>query len=43
MQDLNTKFPNSSYQFGDAYDVVNNVITNPSQYGILMCFLIITF
>lgn len=36
MQDLNTKLPNSSYKFGDAYDVVNNVITNPSQYGNLM-------
>lgn len=38
MQDLTTKLPNSSYKFGDAYDVVNNVITNPSQYGIYVLF-----
>lgn len=37
MDDLNAKLPNSSYRFGDAYDVVNNVISNPSKYGILMC------
>ncbi|XP_004299355.1 PREDICTED: GDSL esterase/lipase At1g74460 [Fragaria vesca subsp. vesca] len=33
MDDLNAKLPNASYRFGDAYDVVNNVISNPSKYG----------
>ncbi|KAJ0578186.1 putative triacylglycerol lipase [Helianthus annuus] len=33
MDDLSAKLPNASYKFGDAYDVVNNVITNPSKYG----------
>lgn len=30
---LSTKLPNASYRFGDAYDVVNDVITNPQKYG----------
>lgn len=30
---LSTKLPNASYKFGDAYDVVNDVITNPQKYG----------
>ncbi|KAL7192163.1 hypothetical protein ACSBR2_024082 [Camellia fascicularis] len=30
---LSSKLPNASYRFGDAYDVVNNVITNPHKYG----------
>ncbi|KAK3027426.1 hypothetical protein RJ639_042066 [Escallonia herrerae] len=33
LEDLSSNLPNASYQFGDAYDVVNSVITNPSQYG----------
>ncbi|KAL7598701.1 GDSL esterase/lipase At1g74460 [Lactuca sativa] len=33
MDDLSAKLPNASYKFGDAYDVVNNIITNPSKYG----------
>lgn len=33
MDELSAKLPNASYQFGDAYDVVNNVITNPKKYG----------
>ncbi|GJW52104.1 GDSL esterase/lipase [Tanacetum coccineum] len=33
MDDLTAKLPNASYKFGDAYDVVNNVITNPKKYG----------
>lgn len=37
MEDLSSKLPNASYRFGDAYDVVNNVISNPDQYGMLMC------
>lgn len=31
--DLGKQLPNSSYRFGDAYDVVNDVITNPNKYG----------
>lgn len=31
--DLGKELPNSSYRFGDAYDVVQNVISNPSNYG----------
>ncbi|GFZ03594.1 GDSL-like Lipase/Acylhydrolase superfamily protein [Actinidia rufa] len=27
------KLPNASFQFGDAYDVVNDVIINPYKYG----------
>ncbi|KAK7411415.1 hypothetical protein VNO78_02848 [Psophocarpus tetragonolobus] len=30
---LGKQLPNSSYRFGDAYDVVNDVITNPNKYG----------
>ncbi|KAM7480028.1 hypothetical protein LguiA_028241 [Lonicera macranthoides] len=33
LDDLSKKLPNASYRFGDAYDVVNNVITNPYKYG----------
>ncbi|GMQ05225.1 hypothetical protein CsSME_00050336 [Camellia sinensis var. sinensis] len=33
MNQLSSKLPNASYRFGDAYDVVNNVITNPHKYG----------
>ncbi|KAM1340376.1 hypothetical protein ACFX2H_038780 [Malus domestica] len=33
MEDLSSKLPNATYRFGDAYDVVNDVITNPIQYG----------
>lgn len=31
--DLSNNLPNASFKFGDAYDVVNDVITNPSRYG----------
>ncbi|KAJ8536264.1 hypothetical protein K7X08_034665 [Anisodus acutangulus] len=31
--DLANNLPNASYTFGDAYDVVNDVITNPGNYG----------
>lgn len=31
--DLSAKLPNASYKFGDAYDVVNDVINNPQKYG----------
>jgi len=31
--DLGKQLPNSSYRFGDAYDVVNDVISNPNKYG----------
>ncbi|CAH2067243.1 unnamed protein product [Thlaspi arvense] len=31
--DLETKLPNASYKFGEAYDLVNDVITNPQKYG----------
>jgi phospholipase/lecithinase/hemolysin len=30
---LSRKLPNASYQFGDAYDVVDDVIKNPQKYG----------
>lgn len=44
MDDLSAKLPNASYKFGDAYDVVNNVITNPSKYGkLLASFLLFVF
>ena len=33
MEDLSAKLPNASYKFGDAYDVVNNVISDPGKYG----------
>lgn len=33
VNDLEKQLPNASYRFGDAYDVVNDVISNPSKYG----------
>lgn len=33
LQDLGSRLPNASYKFGDAYDVVSDVISNPSKYG----------
>ncbi|KAH7529064.1 hypothetical protein FEM48_Zijuj05G0144500 [Ziziphus jujuba var. spinosa] len=33
LNDLSNSLPNASFQFGDAYDVVNDVISNPSNYG----------
>ncbi|KAL6580215.1 hypothetical protein OROMI_008239 [Orobanche minor] len=30
---LSSNLPNATFRFGDAYDVVNNLITNPNQYG----------
>ncbi|XP_041029026.1 GDSL esterase/lipase At1g74460 [Juglans microcarpa x Juglans regia] len=33
LQDLSTKLPNASFRFGDAYDVVDDVIRNPYKYG----------
>ncbi|KAA8542440.1 hypothetical protein F0562_023424 [Nyssa sinensis] len=30
---LSSELPFASFEFGDAYDVVNDVITNPSKYG----------
>ncbi|XP_054807483.1 GDSL esterase/lipase At1g74460 [Prosopis cineraria] len=33
VDDLVAQLPNSSYKFGDAYDVVDDVISNPSKYG----------
>jgi hypothetical protein len=38
LDDLSAKLPNASFQFGDAYDVVNNVINNPYKYGALIYF-----
>lgn len=38
LDNLSSSLPNASYRFGDAYDVVNNVISNPSQYGTLTSF-----
>ena len=33
IDDLVEQLPNSSYRFGDAYDVVSDVISNPIKYG----------
>lgn len=33
LNDLSNNFPNAIFKFGDAYDVVDDVITNPSKYG----------
>ncbi|KAI4365922.1 hypothetical protein MLD38_021860 [Melastoma candidum] len=33
LQAMSSKFPDASFRFGDAYDVVNNVISNPAKYG----------
>ena len=30
---LATRLPNATYKFGDAYDVVADVISNPTKYG----------
>lgn len=30
---LESKLPNASFKFGDAYDVVDDVIRNPYKYG----------
>lgn len=30
---LATRLPNATYKFGDAYDVVADVISNPGKYG----------
>lgn len=31
--ELSTSLPNAEFRFGDAYDVVNDVIINPNNYG----------
>lgn len=33
LEKLSGKLANASYRFGDAYDVVNDVISNPYKYG----------
>ena len=33
LNDLSSSLPNASYKFGDAYDVVDDLIKNPSKYG----------
>ncbi|ESW10171.1 hypothetical protein PHAVU_009G186800 [Phaseolus vulgaris] len=33
IDELEKQLPNSSFRFGDAYDVVNDVISNPNKYG----------
>ncbi|MED6217464.1 hypothetical protein PIB30_018101 [Stylosanthes scabra] len=33
IDDLGIQLANSSFRFGDAYDVVNDVISNPNKYG----------
>lgn len=33
LDDLSSSLPNATFKFGDAYDVVNNVISNPYNYG----------
>lgn len=33
IDELQKQLPNASFRFGDAYDVVNDVISNPNKYG----------
>lgn len=33
VEGLSNTFPNAEFKFGDAYDVVNDVISNPYKYG----------
>lgn len=33
LDNLSTKLVNASFKFGEAYDVVNDVISNPNKYG----------
>lgn len=33
IDDLVKQLPNSNYRFGDAYDVVSDLISNPLKYG----------
>ncbi|XP_051116667.1 GDSL esterase/lipase At1g74460 isoform X2 [Andrographis paniculata] len=33
MSELSATLPNATFKFGDAYDVVNDLITNPGKYG----------
>ncbi|PIN03347.1 Triacylglycerol lipase [Handroanthus impetiginosus] len=33
ISDLSSSLPNATYKFGDAYDVVNDLISNPNKYG----------
>ncbi|KAL2539479.1 GDSL esterase/lipase [Abeliophyllum distichum] len=33
VSELSSTLPNATFKFGDAYDVVNNVIANPNNYG----------
>ncbi|KAG4185609.1 hypothetical protein ERO13_A09G242600v2 [Gossypium hirsutum] len=33
LANLDSRLPNASFKFGDAYDVVDNVIRNPNNYG----------
>lgn len=33
VDELISNLPNASFRFGDAYDVVNDVINNPNKYG----------
>ncbi|KAK3440213.1 hypothetical protein EUGRSUZ_B00513 [Eucalyptus grandis] len=33
LEDVSSKLPNASFRFGDAYDVVNDLISNPVKHG----------
>lgn len=33
LNELSGNLPNASFKFGDAYDVVDDVISNPAKYG----------
>lgn len=33
LDSLTKTLPNATYRFGDNYDVVNDLITNPQKYG----------
>lgn len=33
LQRLSRSLPNATFQFGDAYDVVEDVISNPTNHG----------
>ncbi|KAL0384940.1 UNVERIFIED_CONTAM: GDSL esterase/lipase [Sesamum radiatum] len=33
VNELSSSLPNATFRFGDAYDVVNDIISNPNNYG----------
>jgi phospholipase/lecithinase/hemolysin len=43
LDDLSAKLPNANFKFGDAYDVVNDVMTNPNKYGTSAALTLLMF